>query len=311
MLVVVLAVPALLGRAANPEPFDHSAVDQFQLDAPEIVFLGNSLLDTRIDPVCFSELTRRRTTSMAIDGVGPGIWNLQISNVIGEGAHHPDTVFLFFHDDLITRAISFTGVEDDSLVERLTRTDLSGYGNTSKNNASVGENIQTFLRKLYPAEANASDQHFVSSIGASIAGLPHGQFQSEAGDQFAFANKREQASIIQQPKFHGSFDSAISSSFLPSIIQTAQNLDIDLTIVRVAARPNDDGSSNEPDSLAKYSADLSEYLSDNDVRYVDMTGHPGIDAAMYYDGYHLKHRFQTFYTEFFAEWFLSAEVDSQ
>ena len=39
-----------------------------------------------------------------------------------------------------------------------------------------------------------------------------------------------------------------------------------------------------------------------------MTGHPGIDAGMYYDGYHLQFRFRSHYTEIFGEWLLNDRV---
>ena len=61
--------------------------------------------------------------------------------------------------------------------------------------------------------------------------------------------------------------------------------------------------------MARYSSDLSIYLAANDVRYIDMIGHVesgDIDAAMYYDGYHLKNRLRQTYTEFFAEWMLAS-----
>ena len=104
----------------------------------------------------------------------------------------------------------------------------------------------------------------------------------------------------------------IDDSFLPELIRTVDDIGANLTIVRVAARPATDGSPNEPDSLDRYTNDLSAYLAANGIRYVDMIGHiesGDIDAAMYYDGYHLKNRFRQTYTEFFAEWMLASNND--
>ena len=83
--------------------------------------------------------------------------------------------------------------------------------------------------------------------------------------------------------------------------------DVDLVLIRTAARPNHDGSPNEPYDLAKYSSDLKQYLIAQEVGYIDMTGHPSVDAAMYYDGYHLRHRFRPYYTELFALWVQTLE----
>ncbi|MEE8045227.1 MAG: hypothetical protein V3T49_00150 [Dehalococcoidia bacterium] len=312
MLVVALGVPALLGRPSVTEPFDQSFVDQFELDAPEVVFLGNSLLDTRIDPELFEELTGKPTVSMAIDGIAPGIWYLQLNDVIGASPNLPETVFVFFHDDLITRRISFTGQEDRKLVERLTHREVGEPADDLFDPLGFGSRIKQAFGRIYPLGDSPTSGRSgpVASIGARIAGMSELEVSEESDRVFAFANKREQAAIIQQPKFHGSFDSMIDGSWLPAMIERADMLGIDLTFVRVSARPNNDGSPNEPASLARYSSDLSNYLAGNDVAYIDMTGHAGLDAGMYYDGYHLKNRFRTYYTEFFAEWMLSNADES-
>jgi hypothetical protein len=310
MLLVVVGVPALARPQHIPEPFDHAVIEQFESAAPELVFLGNSLLDNRIDPDVFTELTGKPTVSLAIEGTAPGIWYLQLTNIVAAAQNSPATVFIFFHDDLITRPISFTGVEDRSLVGSLTHSNNSEYGTVQQKPQSIGGKIRSAFLTLYPIADSARNQSTspISSIGAQIAGLSNAELTSGALQLFSFADKREQTAVIQQPKFHGTFDSRKSDSFLPSIIQQANTLNIELVIVRVAARPNNDGSPNEPETLAKYTTDLANYLEENSVRYIDMTGHiedGAIDAAMYYDGYHLKNRFRNHYTEFFAEWLLA------
>jgi hypothetical protein len=101
MLLVVVGVPALARPQHIPEPFDHAVIEQFESAAPELVFLGNSLLDNRIDPDVFTELTGKPTVSLAIEGTAPGIWYLQLTNIVAAAQNSPATVFIFFHDDLI------------------------------------------------------------------------------------------------------------------------------------------------------------------------------------------------------------------
>ena len=314
LLLVVVVAPALVRPSHIPEPFDNGVIDQFESAAPELVFLGNSLLDNRIDPAVLTELTGKSTVSLAIEGTAPGIWYLQLTNIVAAAQNSPATVFIFFHDDLITRPISFTGVEDRSLVESLTHSNKSDYGTIQQKPQSIGDTIRSAFLTIYPIADSARNRSTspVSSIGAQIAGLSDAELTSSAQQLFSFAGKRVQTAVIQQPKFHGTFASRIDGSYLPSMIQQTNALNIELVIVRVAARPNIDGSPNEPQTLAKYTADLGNYLKENTVRYIDMTGHiedGAIDAAMYYDGYHLKNRFRNHYTEFFAEWLL-ADADT-
>ncbi len=308
MLAVVLVVPALLGRARTLEPFDQSAVDRFQSAAPEIVFLGNSLLETRIDPGYLTELTGLQTISLAVDGTGPGIWYLQLKNVIGASTNRPGIVFVFFHDDLITRPISFTGPRDRGLVEQLSHGIETDYLNVVANAESPGDRVRRMFSAIYPmSESSASGRDSIGSAGALVAGMNRDEAGDEADLVFAFANKRTQDQNIQQPKFHGTFGSAVESSFLPLLVEQAGELSLELIVVRVSARPNNDGTPNEPADLAKYSSELSDYLAANDIRYIDMTGHPGTDAGLYYDGYHLIYRYRPYYTEIFSEWLLSDE----
>ncbi len=313
MLLVIVVVPALFGRTRSPEPFDQSVADRFEASAPDTVYLGNSLLDTRIDVDYLNELTGSTAASLAIDGTAPGIWLLQLQNIVAASENPPERVFIFFHDDLITRRIFFTGSEDRGLVERLTRSDKSGFGAVSTTSGSIGDRIRDAFVTLYPITKLNSYQTSspISSIGARTTGITGDEFIELNDAYFAFANKRDEAASIQQPKFHGDFDSKIDSSFLPAIIDVTESIDTDLVIIRVAARPGPDGSPNESASLAKYSVDLAAYLAANNIRYIDMierVGDGALDAAMYYDGYHIKYRFRGYYTELFAE-LLRSEID--
>ena len=302
MIIVVLVIPALLGRSSTSEEFDRSPIDALNIANPEIIFLGNSLLYSRIDPEYISLITGRKSISLAIDGTGPGVWYLQLRNIVGAITNKPDTVFIFFHDDLITRQISFTGNKDPDLIKRLTKPDTPLKRSVRTTDQNFAKWFTEKLSFIYPVSSYAFRQNLINFTGARVIGMDPDEIQLEIDQLSALANKREQAAIIQQPKFHGTFESKLHNSYLLDLIQTALEIDVDLVLVRIAARPNHDGSPNESYDLDKYSSDLEQYLIAQGVSYVDMTGHPSVDAAMYYDGYHLKHRFRPYYTELFAEW---------
>jgi hypothetical protein len=307
MLAVVVIVPMALDRQRTPVEFDQSAVDSFSESQAEVVFIGNSLLNTRIDPDYFAGLTNSSTASLGIDGIAPGIWYLQMANVVAAAKEPPEQIFVFFHDDLITRPIYFTGVKDQRLRDSLTHSNSSGYSNIPVQGDSLAEKMTNAFEKLYPLSnprATGSDD-LLSSIASQVIGLSDDERTESTAKVFGFANRRDQAAIIQQPKYHGTFASMIEGSFLPPLIEIANKLGSEITFVRVAARPNSDGTPNEPESLANYSEDIDAYLTEKNIRYVDMISHideGAIDAAMYFDGYHMKQRFRQHYTEFFAEW---------
>ena len=204
--------------------------------------------------------------------------------------------------DLITRQISFTGSKDPGLIERLTNPDTPLKRSVRTTDQNFAKWFTEKLAVIYPVAGYAFRQNFINFTVARVVGMDPNEIQLEIDQLSALANKREQAAIIQQPKFHGTFESKLHNSYLLALIQTAMEYDVDLVLIRTAARPNHDGSPNEPYDLAKYSSDLKQYLIAQEVGYIDMTGHPSVDAAMYYDGYHLRHRFRPYYTELFAEW---------
>ena len=72
MIIVVSVIPALLGRSNTTEEFDRSPIDELNIANPKIMFFGNSLLDSRIDPEYISQITSHKSISLAIDGTGPG-----------------------------------------------------------------------------------------------------------------------------------------------------------------------------------------------------------------------------------------------
>jgi hypothetical protein len=314
MLLIVVLAPMAFRDRHIPVQFDQSAVESFEATDANIVFLGNSLLDTRIAPDYLGELIDLNVTSLAIDGTAPGTWYLQLANVIAEATNPPEQIYVFFHDDLLTRHLYFTGPKDQRLQESRTHSNVSGYGVLPTRSESVTDKIKNFLDKLYPIanQSSTSRDNPLSSIGLKFVGMDEIESTEASGNIFGFANKRDLAPTIQQPKYHGSFDSMVGESFLPFLYEHAAAIGSEIVFVRVAARPNDDGSPNEPNALASYSADLRDFLEARNIRYIDMTKHVvdgAVDAGMYYDGYHLKHRFRDHYTEFFAEWML-VEIDS-
>ena len=312
-VLTVLVVPILFGRTPEVKEFDSSLVEEFRASKAEVVFLGNSLLDTRIDPERVTDLSGLATVSMAIDGTAPGVWFLQLENIIAESQVPAERIFVFFHDDLITRPIFFTGVEDQGLVESLTKS--SGeIEQLPRKNDSFSAQIARAFSNVYPL-SNTNQRRSkspISSIGAAVVGIDNSTLESHSDEFFLPVNFRDRGSLIQQPKFHGDFDKIIDDSFLPLMIDSATRIGTELIFVRVAARPNDDGSPNEPEALKRYSDDLADFLGDRGVALIDMTEHVEtgvIDATTYYDGYHLKHRFRDHYTDLFVDWMLNEFED--
>ena len=139
--------------------------------------------------------------SLAEDGTGPGVWFLQLSNIVGAGANRPDTVFVFFHDDLITRPVGFTGPEDDSLVERLSHMTSDELNTESifkdiTDDVSLRDRLSNGFTAVYPITRSASSgQNLVSSGGALVAWSNRDEASERSEEFFSFANRRSRFRI--------------------------------------------------------------------------------------------------------------------
>ena len=65
---------------------------------PDFIFIGNSMLDSRIDPDYFQESTGKKIYIIWHGGIMSSVWYLIMKNVIVVSEVKPKTVFIFFRD---------------------------------------------------------------------------------------------------------------------------------------------------------------------------------------------------------------------
>ena len=101
--VAILGVPALLAHGPLPrKPFDEQPVRLLKKARPQCVFLGDSMLDSRLNEAMLNRQAGQRCTVLAQPGTSTAMWYLLLKNVIAAQAHPPRTVVVFFRDRQLT-----------------------------------------------------------------------------------------------------------------------------------------------------------------------------------------------------------------
>lgn len=300
-VVVVFAAPAALLRFSQDSSFDEAALNSLNRQQPEIVFIGNSMLETRIDPVHLTELLNgREVASLAVPGSQSAVWYLQLKKLVAATDRPPETVFVFFRNDLITQPLAPLDDRNRELVESLEESGDTEYEAALESSRSLHQQMVNGLELVYPVQLeNGEALKAISQASAALLPSTHQELSARSEDRFAFHNLREADLDEPPPKAQRPFGEAVGSSFLPLMLQVAADSGISLVFVRVQARPNVDGTVRESESMAAYSKELADFLAQSNVGYIDFTGNPSVDRALYYDSFHIRQLYLLDYTELF------------
>lgn len=313
-LLIVFGAPALLFRFDRQASFDQASLDALNRIEPEFVFLGNSLLDTRIDADLLTQLLEgRQSVSLAVEGSQSATWYLQLKNLVAPADSEPETVFVFFHKDLLTRPLEGIDGRNREVIESLRREGETEYDKVLDSSRSAHQRTVAALERVPPLGTHGgSARDGLSEVAAALFPSSRSELSDRADDAFAFHNRREPAIEDDPAEAVRPFDEAVTTSFLPPMIEIAEREGIELVFVRVQFRPGNDGVVRESESMRLYVRNLANYLESKGVEFVDFTGNPAVDAALYYDSFHIRQRYLADYTELFfremAEFFEPGEV---
>lgn len=332
-LVIGLVLgPALLRSQITKEAFDSSAIKKIQEKRPNYIFLGNSLLQTRITPEYFEKLTHKSAYFFDLYGGGPYHWFAQLKNYIVASGWKPDAVFVFYHDNSLTYNSVFSGEYRKMAEPLLTDREPLYEELTAKNHNTWKAKTTDFLDMLYPVQIyNDKANRFLKRIAVAallpedikflisrILSNPLKRGALSFAEQENY-NKREafiehlnevlalkyfksipNATPGQTPEQYD-FINQLSNSFLPSMLELARINKIKIIFVRIQPRPNRDGSSNITDLQKSYSTHLNNYLKDQGFDHWDLSTSPELTFNMYSDGDHIAWEFRDFSTELFVK----------
>ncbi len=280
---------------------------------PDVVLVGDSVLYLGVDQDALSSQLGSETYNIGIPGSGSAVWYLILKNVIVESSPRPKYVLVFFRDAMLTIPTYRTtgryfGIVDDfagrnepllsqlayidpmSPVERIAEQYFPLYSTR----LDVREGLDNRIRYLAPSmlfdcPVECTDEAINSVFGRDRVDVTTLNQAVEDAGRTLYAPQAMD------------FDARLDGSFLPAMLQLAQENDITLIFVRTKTM-NFPEVSSEPAALRQYIVSLDEYLSvQEDVYFLDFGHDPRLLDGYYFDSLHFTDEGKKAFTELLAE----------
>jgi hypothetical protein len=330
-LIAIISLIVVIPALVSPRVPVAVSRQSITTEKPDEVFIGNSMLETRIDIEQYKQLNNGKTAIALIDpGVSSAGWYLRLKNQVLDSNTQPEKVFIFFRSDEITNPLKHTSGRAASVLNDLKIESEPIFDSLVGQNLSLDQSLSIKMRTIYsiqerrPSALAALERTAASLVypkviihtvrrALSIIGLGQfnrAQYRATLDD---FNNlKQETNTIFSRPNYRsineqdaetdsvGDFSELVGASFLPAMIELVSNTETQLIFVKVQNRPNPDGTLRSRVGISKYVDDLQVYLQSHGAGFIDMTGTPEISLDKYLDGDHIIPSFMTEYTELFS-----------
>lgn len=308
---LVLALAALpVAHVERPESsraaFDPHPWERLVEQQPEYVFIGNSMLYSRLDEDLLAEGLGGPVAFLSDGGAMSAQWYLRLVNLVDTGLR-PRRVVVTFRDEFLTRAAMRTdGTYRERIEELCNGRDPLLEGLIGELGAAGDDGLPAWLE---PRGLRTSVEALVDRLAdRAAAGL--------APEQSAEQRKATVNAVFAVDKLRGdlqlesaglddggaaaSFAAQVGRSFLPAMLELAQRADLPLTFVRVQRRQRLERGEDSAE-LAAYMAALREFVETRGATLIDMNGEPGVTAELYGEGDHIADDRRDEYTRLFLE----------
>ena len=291
-------LPALELRRAR-KPFNPEPIEALRYGVPTWVFIGDSMLGTRIDPLRLGQISSTHDETVAFlfhAATGPAWWYLSFKNHLVASGIKPRTVFVFFRDtnltDTLFRLESLYGTAlDEVALDREPELDAA----VAQSKRGAWSRVHTLVNGVYEADLvtgwmePAIRRWFVNArYPDPVARM---RFDQMLDERFSLAQLRtDVAADLSAANDGADFDRDLPRSVLPPMLQLAREHGITLCFVRVQRRPAGGTPPPQPDTLKRYVASLKAWLEANGALFHDDWGDPALTEDMYADGDHVGDR---------------------
>ena len=302
-------LPSLEIRRAH-EPFRQEAIVELRSANPAWVFIGDSMLGTRIDP---GHLGRISTTGdefvsfLYHAATGPAWWYLAFKNQLVASGVKPRMTFFFFRDTNLTdtmfrlegqygRGLDEVASPSEPELDALVAAHRKGPWYRAHRIIDNAYQATLATSWMEPAIRRWWMRWRAPQPGALEA------FESQVEQTFAVDNLRYDVPVdLAQSDAAATPDFArdLPTSVLPLILELSKRHGLPVCFVRVQRRPAGNQPPEQSPALVRYVAELRGWLEANGAMFHDDTGDPEMTLDLYEDGDHVGDRRR--YTEIFRK----------
>lgn len=289
-------------------PFNHEVIDNLRHGRPTWVFIGDSMLGTRIDPILLGQISTTHDEEVGFlyhPATGPGWWFLSFKNHLVASGVTPRAVFVFFRDtnltDTLFRLESLYGNALDDVA----------HEQEPELNAIVAARRRGVWSRLHSAAVRAYEHEVATgwlepAIRRWFVNWRYPdpsariRFDRLLNDRFDLANLRAGvAADFGGANERANFARDLPTSVLPPMLRVAKAHGIPLVFVRVQRRPNGTTPPLQSANLRRYVADLKAWIEAQGATFHDDWGDPEMPESIYRDGDHVADR--RLYTQIFRK----------
>jgi hypothetical protein len=312
MVVIVLGVPTLLALGPAPRrPFDEKPLRLMKKEHPRVVLLGDSMLETRIDPKVLNRVSGQPCFVLAQPGSSSATWYLMLKNLIAVQSTPPRTVIIFYRNRQLTlpthRAEGEYRKSMEPYMADAEPVLATLLGPVRKSTGPLDRVVQT----VYPLERRrerAQDKVQAWALDLVASSREYEEIHNAAKQLFspkhlrignAVDEGKEGGAASLDPDDH-KFTAMVGHSFLPHLLEIARSKGIQLVFYEVKRRPNPDGTPGEESPTRdEYDQALHAYLEKAGARFFDETREADITVDFYGSGDHVAPAMMPRYTELF------------
>ena len=290
-------LPSFENRRAR-KGFRTAEVDRMRYADPAWVFIGDSMLGTRLQPQLLGEIsgTRDRNVAMLVQPAsGPAYWYLTFKNLVAASGVRPRMTFFFFRDTNLTDTMfRLHNNVGDALDEVAHEREPELDAIVASRQRGGWSRVDAALNEIYEVDTAAAWIQPAVRRWYAFWKYPDPQarlhFENVIEDDFNENFRRDLAADIGATVAAPSFAGALPSSVLPLIAGLSKERHLPVCFVRVQRRPVGGRAPEQSPDLQKYVADFRAWAESQDVCFYDETGDPELTLDLYEDGDHFADR---------------------
>ena len=291
-VVIVLGLPAVVSQLVPVRRhFDAAPIATLQAGKPDVILIGDSMLDSRIDARLLEDQLGggQRVEILWNGGAASACWYLMLKNYVVASGIQPRRCFIFFRDRLLTDPSFRTAGIFRSYFESLMLDEEPAIRAVlGEESSPKGRGLTSLVTWLYPLNTRRHVYqeiigHMMFRVAAPSAPaakklerLVNKTFDVAKMRGEVMAEATDVSETVAQP-----FDPSPAKSFLPHIVETAAQARIPLCFVRVKRHPDPNGHTPQNDALRLYVHELRAWLESHDCVLIDDTDDPAFTPDMY------------------------------
>ncbi len=310
VVVAILLGPALLRPSALGKlTFDEQLLAEVNAVGPDIVFIGNSMLESRIDGDVLKKRLGEHCCFVLWTGGAESAWMHQaLKNIALAARHRPKTVYMFFRDTYLTQPTYRATDRYWWKIERLCHAQEPQLNRAMARSRTWQENLEYWLASVYPIQkARDRASTAVSWLASEVVTPGRVPYGSSGGHKYEelFGLDKLRGSEADDTAFGDEdlsefdFDAHVEDSLLPSMIELAKEHGVKLVFIRVQRRPTRLGPPPQRRELAAYVEKFRAYVQSHGAGFYDFTGDPDLTLDRYNDGDHIAAQWRPQSTELF------------